>query len=357
MKKVVLCIVLLCVCALTPVFAAGDSPRIAVYVKGSKEIDENKALMALVLDAFVRSARYVAASRSYDFIDLVSANTGGSVDENGIISSGAQIGAGFVCIVDVTKAFGTYQLSARIIDVAAARVTATGVTSSGMESMEEMVRITEELVMKMAAPAQQAASAAQPEYAPLQAVSETAAQQAAAPANAPSEKYRGGNSFGIRFGYLDAIDAAATLTLATQNRRGMNARVDIMAGYYGFPYKHKCKENSYEPSTCSVDATKDLQYNSFQLAFVLGGQQKITSDGAVVGHLSPAFTMNFEDERYPTALGFGIQTGLEYIGQNYVFGVDWRPIVFWDYNNNYSGGSEDRSGWKYTIGMSIRRWI
>ena len=133
--------------------AAGVRPKIAVYVTGGAGDAESRALSTFILDALVKSGRYTAIERTDAFLaeitnEQLSQRTG-RVDDAQISRLGIQSGVQFVCVADIHKAMRTYQISARILNVETAEVTAVGVAQSPLKTMDEMRRAADEVVSAM----------------------------------------------------------------------------------------------------------------------------------------------------------------------------------------------------------------
>jgi len=148
MKKFVIALLLLCAMS-----AAEELPKIAVHVTGSRNAGESRALTTFILAALIKSGKYEAVERSEDFVTQINRELetqhSGIVDDNQIRRLGMQAGVQFVCVADITKVLGAYQMSARIINVETAKVIAIGVASSDMESIEEMEILANDIVAKM----------------------------------------------------------------------------------------------------------------------------------------------------------------------------------------------------------------
>jgi hypothetical protein len=120
----------------------GGRPQIGVYATGDRSDSERRALATEVLTALVNSGAYTAVERSDEFLAKIDEEQirqrGGSVDDTQISALGKQLGAHFVCIVNVAEAFGAYQISARIINVETAQVIAIGTETSQLRHIEDM---------------------------------------------------------------------------------------------------------------------------------------------------------------------------------------------------------------------------
>jgi hypothetical protein len=100
-------------------------PQIAIYVTGEElKPAEKRALETKFSNAFVESGRFIKAERNDVFLNSIATEikkqSDGSVNDGQIISSGDQAGAQFVCVANFENAFGSYLLSARVLDVKAA---------------------------------------------------------------------------------------------------------------------------------------------------------------------------------------------------------------------------------------------
>ena len=130
-----------------------ERPRIAVYVAGGMEEDENKAAQTIILDGLVKSGVYSTIERTEAFIEELikeqQTQRSGSVDEKQIVALGRQAGAQYICIVDVARAFGSNQISARIVDVLTAEVLSSGVSGIPVNTLNDLTRAAAEVIEKM----------------------------------------------------------------------------------------------------------------------------------------------------------------------------------------------------------------
>ena len=146
------------------VFArARNLPKIAVYVTGSDIGSEvNTALATRLLEAFVNSKQYVAVERSEMFMAEVEKEhikqRSGAVDDEQIRRLGKQAGVQFVCVANITRAFETYQVSARIIDIETAEVSVIGVVDSPLRTMNDLTMAARLIVAKILGTSQQTVS-------------------------------------------------------------------------------------------------------------------------------------------------------------------------------------------------------
>jgi len=132
---------------------AQDLPRIAVYVTGNVSEDEKSALATIMLAALVNSGRYMGIERSESFLAKLDEEhikqRSGAIDDNQISALGKQFGIKYVCIAAITPAFGSYQVSARIIDVETAQVAFIGEANSPLKTIDDLTRVSDEVVMIM----------------------------------------------------------------------------------------------------------------------------------------------------------------------------------------------------------------
>ncbi|KAA6303490.1 MAG: hypothetical protein EZS26_000041 [Candidatus Ordinivivax streblomastigis] len=102
-------------------------PKIAVYVTSDDEGKLNGFVGDYLVDAIVRSGKYTAIERTYDFLNALANEheyqRTGAVDDNQISKLGKQFGVALVCVVKVGSLDEDKYLSARLIDVETATVT------------------------------------------------------------------------------------------------------------------------------------------------------------------------------------------------------------------------------------------
>jgi hypothetical protein len=132
---------------------AQDLPRIAVYVTGEFPENEKNALGTRMLSALVKSGRYNAIERSNAFLAKIEeehvTQRSGAIDDDQISELGRQFGVQFVCIANITPAFGAFQVSARIINVETAEVAFIGEASSRLKTMNDFARVSDNVVRNM----------------------------------------------------------------------------------------------------------------------------------------------------------------------------------------------------------------
>ncbi|MDR0330485.1 MAG: CsgG/HfaB family protein, partial [Chitinispirillales bacterium] len=161
--------------------APAGLPRIAVYVAGGVPDNEKSALGTRMLASLVRSGRYTAIERSNLFLAEVEKEQlkqrSGAVDDSQIRELGKMFGVTYVCIAAITPAFGTFQVSARIVNVETAAVAFIGESYSMLQSADDLKQVSDEVVKSMFG--EQAAPPPEPKP---EAKAEPAEQQEAPPA-------------------------------------------------------------------------------------------------------------------------------------------------------------------------------
>ncbi|MDR3001589.1 MAG: CsgG/HfaB family protein [Fibromonadaceae bacterium] len=147
MKKFIFSILVFCA------IVFGQDNKIAVYVTGEIGANEKKALSTKMLTAFVNSGKYRAIERSDAFINEIAREQekqrSGAIDDDQISRLGKQFGVQFVCIADVTFAFNTNHVSARIIDVETAEVVAIGEAESPLKTMADLDNVSNRIIRNM----------------------------------------------------------------------------------------------------------------------------------------------------------------------------------------------------------------
>jgi hypothetical protein len=100
--------------------------KVAVYITGDDTTKLNGFAGDYLTDAIVRSGKYTAVERTYDFLKELDSEheyqRTGSVDDKQIAKLGKQFGVSLVCVVKVSDMDKAKYLSARLIDVETATV-------------------------------------------------------------------------------------------------------------------------------------------------------------------------------------------------------------------------------------------
>jgi hypothetical protein len=130
-----------------------SKPKIAVYITGVKDDGENKAFATYILDALIKSDRFIAIERSEAFLDEIDKEQvkqrSGAIDDAQISRLGKQSGIQYVCVADITQALKTNQVSARILDVETAKVITVGVSESQLNTLDELRTVSSDVVYAM----------------------------------------------------------------------------------------------------------------------------------------------------------------------------------------------------------------
>jgi len=138
---------------LTAAATAADLPRIAVYVTGNVAEDEKSALGTRMLASLINSGRYRGIERSAAFVAEINkeqtTQRSGAIDDSQISELGKQFGVGYICIAAITPAFGSYQVSARIVDVETAEVVFIGEATSPLKTIDDLSAVSDRVVGNM----------------------------------------------------------------------------------------------------------------------------------------------------------------------------------------------------------------
>jgi hypothetical protein len=146
MKKLTLFLIML----FTAAALAQDLPRIAVYVTGDFPENEKNALGTRMLAALIKSGHYRGIERSNAFLAKIEEEhvkqRSGAIDDSHISELGRMFGVQFVCIADITPAFGAFQLSARVINVETAEIVLIGEAQSRLRTMNDFAKVSDRIV-------------------------------------------------------------------------------------------------------------------------------------------------------------------------------------------------------------------
>lgn len=126
--------------------------KVAVYVTG-QESGINKVLGDQLVAGFAQSGKYIAIERTASFLAELGKEQNyqrtGAVDDNELSRLGKQFGVQLVCVADISDVFGQKYISARLIDVESAEVVNTSNTSSQLDSMDELLNVTNKLTKEL----------------------------------------------------------------------------------------------------------------------------------------------------------------------------------------------------------------
>lgn len=132
--------------------AAVAQKKVAVYVTGEQS-GINKVLGDQLVAAFAKSNKYVAVERTNDFLAEISKEQNyqlsGAVSDNEISRLGQQFGVNYVCVADISEAFGEKYISARLIDVVTAEIVNTHNASGAMSSMSDCINMATQIATNL----------------------------------------------------------------------------------------------------------------------------------------------------------------------------------------------------------------
>lgn len=122
--------------------------NVAVYI-ASEQSSVTKILGDQLVAAFSKSSEYKAIERTSSFLAEISKEQGyqrsGAVDDKEISRLGKQFGVQYVCIAEISEAFGKKYISARLINVENAEIVSSANEYSDLNSMEELIRVSDVL--------------------------------------------------------------------------------------------------------------------------------------------------------------------------------------------------------------------
>jgi TolB-like protein len=127
--------------------------KVAVYVSGALSKDKSDVLGDYIVSAFVNSGTYSAIERTEFFLTEINKEqkyqNSGNVDDAQISKLGKQFGVNYVCIINVKQAYGSYYISARLIDVETAEVKSAANKESKFENSDEIRIISEYIITEL----------------------------------------------------------------------------------------------------------------------------------------------------------------------------------------------------------------
>jgi len=101
-----------------------------------------------MLVALVQSGKYVEVVNSEILYEEFAKNQSGIAQ---ISQTAMQHGANFVCVVNITEAFGTYSIFARIIETANLQVLKVASADSPLSSFNDLAKVSDELAVQLLA--------------------------------------------------------------------------------------------------------------------------------------------------------------------------------------------------------------
>jgi len=373
-KATALLTVLLCA---TAAFSQGSGAqakeKIAVYVTGSVGADEKKALGTKILVELINSGKYRAVERSDDFVRELdreqSKQMSGAVDNSQITNIGKQFGVQIICVADLTPAFGSYVISARLIDVESAEIIAIADVSNALESMDDLTAASKDVV-RVILGGKSKRIRSRPSSAKREVVT---VESGGATQVITVERRR---SIGARAAFGTAMNFDFQLTTISRNvggggRKSGGFRSDLMLGYcggfasdyylgveedYGYNYNYNYSTGAYE-SSAKTDRLTKKDYSAFEVVSAIGWPIGNTDYYPLSGYVSFASAFYIGSGVSDAFdIGLGGQMGLEWATDDFVFGLDFRPIYYF-LSAIFSEAEKIDSGapgFRYTIGFSVR---
>jgi hypothetical protein len=365
MKKTAVFLMIM-ICA-TAVFSqnsgAQTKEKIAVYVTGNVGTDEKKALGTKILVELINSGRYRAVERSDDFVRELdreqSKQMSGAVDNSQITTIGKQFGVQIICVADLTPAFGSYVISARLIEVESAEIVAIADVSNALESMDDLTAASKDVVRVIlggkAKRRLKSSSASKREVVTVESGGSTQVFTV--------DRKR---SIGARAAFGSAMNFDLQLTtisrtVASNGRRTPGGyRGDLMLGYCGGfrsdYYPVYSNYGYYSGSTITRDSTTE-SYSAFELVSAMGWPIGNADYHPLTGYLSFACALYIGSGVSDVLdMGLGAQMGLEYSTEDVVFGIDFRPMYYFlsAIFSEAESVATGAPGFRFTIGLSIR---
>ena len=143
MKK--LFIILLSALSLT---AFAQQKKVAVYITG-EQTGEKKVLGDKLTYAFAKSGKYIAVERTSSFLEELGREQNyqhsGVVNDTSIARMGIQFGVHYVCVAEISDAFGEKYISARLIDVETAEIVNNYSVNGVMKDMTSCIKMADEI--------------------------------------------------------------------------------------------------------------------------------------------------------------------------------------------------------------------
>ena len=132
MRRILYLLFALFLCGSVSSFAQGtEKPRVAIYTEDDSGENIVEFVGQYLVNAIVKMGQYTAVERTADFLKGINKEQQyqrtGVVEDELIARLGKQFGARFVCMVKIGKSAGQLFISARLIDVETAAVTASTV--------------------------------------------------------------------------------------------------------------------------------------------------------------------------------------------------------------------------------------
>jgi len=142
--------------------AAQEKPAVAVYMAGDEPQGAegvHKVMGGELAKAISESKKYTAIDRTDAILQQLAAEhtyqRGGAVSEEQIKMLGAQLGAKFLCISEISRPGDAYYLVTRLIDVETAKLQRSVTATSYLRTTEEKIQAAQKIASELMDPRQQ----------------------------------------------------------------------------------------------------------------------------------------------------------------------------------------------------------
>jgi hypothetical protein len=149
MKKLSLYLIMLVSAA-----AFGQRPAVVVGAVGADpKPGLRKALETQVKAAFVKDGRFTAVTREEAVLAALDSEhvyqRGGAVDDGQIRQLGAQSGARYVCVLEISPLMDSYMMSAQFVDIESASIVTMANVPSALKNEGDFLAASSELVHRL----------------------------------------------------------------------------------------------------------------------------------------------------------------------------------------------------------------
>ena len=128
-------------------------PKVAVYVTGNVPENDKRVLGSRMLTSLASTGLYSGVERpSAFFAEAEQKRTtehDGTIDDSQLSELGKQFSVNYVCIANVTPAFGIFLVEARIIDVETVETVFAGEINSPLKTADELTQTLETMIKNM----------------------------------------------------------------------------------------------------------------------------------------------------------------------------------------------------------------
>lgn len=127
--------------------------KVAVYVSGDVNSNIKKIVSTKAVSRISRSDNYAAVERTEAFLNVLTKEQdyqlSGEVRDDQIAELGVRFGARYVAVFEITKAYDTGFVSARMIDVESGMVVKSADTSRKLKSVEDWGALTNNVAFRL----------------------------------------------------------------------------------------------------------------------------------------------------------------------------------------------------------------